>query len=135
MSENMPTDTGAVPPPVILLQMITGYRVSQAIYAGAKLGIADLLHNGPKSSAELAQRTGTDARSLARLLRALASVGVFAEVAEHRGDVEPAVGEQRADHPPDPRLHLEAGDERLEWRRARASAPPRGRARRAGPMP
>jgi len=77
------------PPPVMLLQMITGYRVSQAIYAGAKLGIADLLQDGTKNSEELAQLTGTDARSLSRLMRALASVGVFAEVAEHRFGLTP----------------------------------------------
>jgi hypothetical protein len=39
----MSTHTTAVPPPVALLQLVTGYWVSQAIYVAAKLGIADLL--------------------------------------------------------------------------------------------
>jgi len=68
-----------VPPPVALLQLVTGYRVSQAIYVAAKLGIADLVKDGPKNYDELAQATRTHPRSLYRLLRALASVGVFAE--------------------------------------------------------
>jgi predicted Rossmann fold nucleotide-binding protein DprA/Smf involved in DNA uptake len=63
-----------------LARMITGYWISQAIYVAAKLGIADLLADGPKTADELARATGTHARSLYRLLRALASVGVFSEV-------------------------------------------------------
>lgn len=62
-----------------LLQMIVGTWVSRAIYVAAELGIADLLKDGPHSSEELATATGVDARSLYRVLRALASVGVFAE--------------------------------------------------------
>jgi ubiquinone/menaquinone biosynthesis C-methylase UbiE len=60
-------------------QMITGYWISQAIYAAAKFEIADHLKNGPKSVAELASATSTDADALYRLLRALASVGIFSE--------------------------------------------------------
>ena len=60
--------------------MATGYWVSQAIYVAAKLGIADLLKDGPQSCAALATATGTDAASLFRLMRALASVGVFSHV-------------------------------------------------------
>jgi hypothetical protein len=63
--------------------MATGYWVSQAIYVAAKLGIADLLRDGPQSCVTLAAATGSDAASLFRLLRALASVGVFSHV---RGD-------------------------------------------------
>lgn len=77
MSENVPT--GAVPPPATLLQMMTGYWVSQALYVAAKLGVADLLAAGPRPVEELAAATQTDAPSLRRVLRALASVGVFTE--------------------------------------------------------
>jgi O-methyltransferase domain/Dimerisation domain len=62
-----------------LLQMTNAFRASQAIYVAATLGIADLLEDGPKSVDELAQATGTHAPTLHRLLRALASVGVFTE--------------------------------------------------------
>jgi O-methyltransferase domain/Dimerisation domain len=59
--------------------MITGYWVSQMVHVAARLGLADLLAGGPRTADELAQATGTHARSLYRLLRALASVGVFSE--------------------------------------------------------
>src|SRR6266436_3094634 len=65
------------PSPPDLFQMTTGYWVSQAIYVAAKLGIADLLKDGPQSCVALASDTGADAASLFRLMRALASVGVF----------------------------------------------------------
>src|SRR5690349_12990761 len=79
MAENLPTDAGGVPLPATLLQMMTGYWVSQALYVAAKLGVADLLTNGPRPVEELAATTQTDALSLRRVLRALASVGVFTE--------------------------------------------------------
>jgi hypothetical protein len=72
-------DTGASPPPATLLQMMTGYWVSQAVYVAAKLGIADLLADGPVGCDHLAAATDTHAPSLRRVLRALASVGVFTE--------------------------------------------------------
>jgi len=71
-----PTKQGNASPPV-LFQMATGYWVSQAIYVAAKLGIADLLKDGPQSCVTLAASTGSDALSLFRLMRALSSVGIF----------------------------------------------------------
>src|SRR5215469_3751596 len=68
------------PSPPVLFQIATGYWVSQAIYVAAKLGIADLLKDGPQSCVALATATGADAASLFRLMRALASVGVFLQV-------------------------------------------------------
>ena len=65
-----------------LWRMTNSYQVSQAINAAATLGIADLLVDGPKSTDELANATRAHAPSLYRLLRALASVGVFAERAD-----------------------------------------------------
>src|SRR5207245_5448193 len=65
------------PSPPVLLQMATGYWVSQAIYVAAKLGIADLLKDGPQPCVALATATGVDAFSLFRLLRALSSLGIF----------------------------------------------------------
>jgi Dimerisation domain len=62
-----------------LVRMITEYRVTQAIHVAATLGIADLLADGPRTSDELADSAGADPDALYRLLRALASVGVFRE--------------------------------------------------------
>lgn len=63
-----------------LQDMVWGYRFSQALYVAAKLGIADLLKEGPKSYEELATAAGAHPGALYRLLRMLASVGVFVEV-------------------------------------------------------
>lgn len=74
-----PSHMQGTPPARALLRLISGNHISQAIYAVAKLGIADLLRDGPQSSEGLAQATGTDARALYRVLRTLASVGVLVE--------------------------------------------------------
>jgi hypothetical protein len=56
--------------------LITGFCTSQAIYALVKLGIPDLLANGPMSSDDLAHSIGAHPQFVRRLLRALATVGV-----------------------------------------------------------
>jgi hypothetical protein len=63
-----------------LREMVVASWSAQAIYAAAKLGIADLLASEPKTAAELAAATNTSPDALYRVLRALASVGVFTEV-------------------------------------------------------
>ena len=72
-----------------MVRMVTGHWVTQAIFVAAKLGIADLLAEGPRAPADLGQAAGADARSLYRLLRALASEGVFAEDASGRFGLTP----------------------------------------------
>jgi ubiquinone/menaquinone biosynthesis C-methylase UbiE len=61
-----------------LRQMILGYQVSRCVHLAAKLGIADLLEDGPKSACELATRTRTQPTALERFLRVLSSHGVLA---------------------------------------------------------
>ncbi len=73
-----------LPPAVQLSEMLTAYWTSQAIYVAAKLGIADLLAAGPKTTDELANDTATQPAALYRLLRMLASQGVFAEEGDRR---------------------------------------------------
>ena len=73
--------TQELPPRRALFRMMTGHHVSQAIYSVAKLGIADLLGDGPRRPDELAKATGTNGVALRRVLRLLASVGVFTEEA------------------------------------------------------
>ena len=64
-----------------LERLLGGFAMTHSIYAAAKLGIADLLDTGPRTAEELAGLAGVHAPSLHRLLRALASVGVFTETA------------------------------------------------------
>ena len=72
-----------------MLQFITNFWTSRAVYIVAKLGIADLLQSGPKTSEELAQVTGTDASSLYRIMRALTSVGLFKNGTDSRFALTP----------------------------------------------
>ena len=60
-----------------LRRLVIGYQVSQAVHVAATLGLSDLLGDGPKSVAELAEATGADARSLTRLMHGLATVGLY----------------------------------------------------------
>jgi hypothetical protein len=68
-----------LPPPVRMVELLGGFRISQALYAAAALGVADQLVAGPAPVKDLAERVGAHAPSLHRLLRTLASVGVFTE--------------------------------------------------------
>jgi O-methyltransferase domain/Dimerisation domain len=86
-------------PSAAILQIMTGFRVSRATYVAAKLGIADLLKDGPKSSEELAQLTDTHAPSLYRVMRALASVGVFGQDEQGRFALTPVAATLRSDVP------------------------------------
>lgn len=62
--------------PPLLFQMATAYWVSQLIYTAAKLGIADVLNDGPKSAGEIATIVDADEDSLRRVLRALCVLNV-----------------------------------------------------------
>jgi hypothetical protein len=71
--------TNDFPPQLVLQQLIQGFQVTQCIYVAAKLGIADLLKDGPRTSEDLSQVTGTHAPSLYRVLRLLTAVGLLTE--------------------------------------------------------
>lgn len=90
--------TNGRPPREALSAMIDGFQVSQAIRVAAALGIADLLKDGSRSVDDLADKTGASAPALRRLLRALASVGVFNE-AEGRFRQTPLSEHLRSDAP------------------------------------
>lgn len=74
----------APPAAMQVIQMIVGKHVSQAISVAAELGIADALRDAPKHVEELAAATSAHASSLYRLLRALSSVGIFAEIEDRQ---------------------------------------------------
>ena len=105
------TETSA---PEQLDRMITGYWISQAIYAAAKFDLAGHLKDGPRSVDKLAEATSTNAAALYRLLRALASVGVFAEVGPRRFAMTPLAEPLRDDVPGSKRaLAMMVGDEQF----------------------
>jgi SAM-dependent methyltransferase len=88
-----------VPPPVAMMGLITGYWVSQAVGVVALLGVADQLGEGPRGSGELARAVGADPQALYRVLRLLASLGVFAEVAPDSFALTPLGETLRSDAP------------------------------------
>lgn len=63
-----------------LLSVAGGYLLPRCLHVVAKLGVADALGEKPQTAAELASATGTNADALSRVLRLLASQGIF----EHR---------------------------------------------------
>ena len=63
-----------------MMQWITSKWITKPICVVTKLGIADLLRDGPVSVDALAEKTDTHAPTLYRLLRALAAVGIFVEI-------------------------------------------------------
>jgi O-methyltransferase domain len=89
----------ALPPGHALYQMAMGHFVPRALALAAKLGIADLLKDGPRSASDLAVATQTHAPSLARVARLLASVGVFAELPDGTFALTPLGEPLRADAP------------------------------------
>jgi len=75
--ERMTTDT---PPHLVLRRLVDGYAISQALYVAASLRVADRLADKPRSIDDLATSLDVHAESLYRIMRMLASVGVFHEL-------------------------------------------------------
>lgn len=80
-----------------MLNLITGFQVSQFVFVAAELGVADMLVQGAKNSAALARQLKVHEPSLYRVLRALASVGVFAEAAGKKFRLTPLAQTLRSD--------------------------------------
>jgi len=68
-----------VPLPAHLMNFILGKWISKSIYAVAELGIADILAEEKLNIDQLAAETNSNSISLYRVMRALASVGIFME--------------------------------------------------------
>jgi hypothetical protein len=118
MTEQHPSASApaAMPPSAQVLQITLAPFITQALYVAAKLGIADLLTGGEKTAAELAAATETHERSLYRVLRALASVGVFLEAKPHTFVNTPMSETLRTDAPNSTRYFVIFGGEEPHWR-------------------
>ncbi|HKP71404.1 MAG TPA: methyltransferase [Pyrinomonadaceae bacterium] len=104
------------PPEAFIIQMSLGAMMSQALYVAAKLGIADLLADSPRTVAELAAATGTHERSLYRVLRSLSSVGVFQETDPKVFALTPRAEPLRTDAPGSMRSGVIFMGEEWHWR-------------------
>jgi len=78
-----------IPPPIQMLQIISGFWVARCVYVAAKLGIADLIKDESRTADELAAATSAHGPSLFRVLRALASVGVITQDSDNRFGATP----------------------------------------------
>lgn len=93
MKEQIPT----MPPQAVIVQMAASYWISKSLYAVAQLGIADQLNKKPMTAVELAKATNCHPSALYRVLRALASVGVFSEDTQGRFTQTPLSETMRSD--------------------------------------
>ncbi len=66
-------------PQAVVLDLVYGRWRSQALYAGANLGVFDAVAEQPRSAASIAEQLGVAPDALYRLLRALASIGLLSE--------------------------------------------------------
>lgn len=82
-----------------MLNFIIGHWVSRLIQVAATLKLADRLKNGPRTAGQLASAAGVRAPELYRVLRALASVGVFAETKNGKFKLTPLAATLRTDAP------------------------------------
>jgi len=109
----------ALPPQAVLYQIATGHYFSRALFLAARLGIADLLADGPRHFSQLAESTGMHAPSLNRVLRLIASIGVFEERENGQFALTPTGDSLRAGVPGSSRaMVLLFGGDRIQdaWR-------------------
>lgn len=74
-----PASMPQLPPEAFMMNMAFGALMTQALYVTAKFGVADLLTDGAKNVNELARITETNENALYRVMRTLASHGIFSE--------------------------------------------------------
>jgi Dimerisation domain len=92
-----PTEGGGGVSPVLqLTQMIDGYWLSQVVHVAAKLGVADHLADGPKTSQALAQEIAADPDALYRLLWVCAGFGLLREGESQTFALAMLAGEKQA---------------------------------------
>ena len=83
----------------VLFQMIIGKWISQALGTVVGIGVPDQLARGARRCSQIAREAGVSEDGLYRLLRALASVGLFAETADRQFRLTKMGQLLRSDHP------------------------------------
>lgn len=86
-----------VPPQVGVLELASGFMATHALYAAARLALADVLAEGPLPPDDVAAKAGTDPDATYRLLRACAMYGVFREQEDDRFALTPLSHQLRSD--------------------------------------
>jgi hypothetical protein len=84
-------------PSAQMLEFHNGLTMAHLLSVLAEAGVADEVADGPLPVEELAKRTGTNADALHRVLRAVASKGVFTEVSPRVFGITPLGATLRSD--------------------------------------
>jgi hypothetical protein len=92
-------DQKLVPAPIAVLDMMTAAIITRAIYTATKFGIADVLNDGPLTTDAIAKRIDANPDAVFRLLRTLASRGIFVQQTDGRFALTPMADALRADAP------------------------------------
>lgn len=87
------------PAPFALLEVVMSSMVTQSVYVAAKLGIAEVLVDGPLQPGQIAKQVGADEDAVGRLLRLLASQQIFEQQPDGAYALTPMADALRADHP------------------------------------
>jgi hypothetical protein len=103
-------------PDELVRRLINGFQLTQLVYIAAKLKIADQLAEGPRAINDLAAVTNSHEESLYRILRTLASLGVFREEDGRRFRLTPAAEMLRSGVPGSLRASAESRGEDWTWR-------------------
>lgn len=82
-----------------LFQLVGAAWLSKSIAVAARLGIADILENGPLTCEEIAAATESHPESLLRLLRVLGAFGIFAATEDGKFTNSPMSDQLRTNHP------------------------------------
>lgn len=110
-----PQPSPELPPAAMLMKLMAGKCITQALATAAELRVADHLKDGPRSAGDIAPAIGAHAPSLYRLMRALATVGVLEEHADHRFGLTPVGTCLRTDVPGSLAAMAQLFGEPLQW--------------------
>jgi hypothetical protein len=99
MAKLQPTRNSPPRPYHVLFQMVIGKWISQMLGTVVEIGVPDQLAKGARRCSDIARKAGVSDDGLYRLLRALSSVGLFAESAGRRFKLTPMGQFLRSDHP------------------------------------
>ncbi|GAA2347072.1 acetylserotonin O-methyltransferase [Streptomyces kunmingensis] len=101
-----------------LLELALGYVYSAALHSAARFGIADHLTDRPRTAGELAEAVGAHAPHLYRMLRFLATKGVFREDETGRFHLTPLAEPLRTDAERSLRDYIKVRGEAPFWESA-----------------
>lgn len=117
-------------PQEVMRNLTIGYWVARLVHVAAKLKLADLLKKGPRTIEDLAAGAGVQPQALYRILRALASVGIFAETKNGRFKLTPLAATLQTDIPAS--MHAWALMINQNWGMGRLEGTPPWRQNRRG---